>query len=64
MQTVNYFVTDFGTFELKTDILFRLKKDRRTKEGKLRARYEEALTVISEVAFKLDKSPSDLTFND
>ena len=49
---VNLIVTDFGTYLCPKEI-FILNSDRRTREGKMKARYINALMALDDIAWHL-----------
>ena len=51
---ISVFVTPFNTYQIESDVMIRMNPDRRTKEGKIRDRYEKALFAIDEIAWELD----------
>ncbi len=53
--------TDFGSVQIKTDKAFKLKTDGRTKQGKMRKQYFEAIEKLSQIAWELDCEISDIS---
>ena len=49
---VNLIVTDFGTYVCPKEV-FILKNDKRTREGKVKQRYINAVTELDEIAWEL-----------
>lgn len=60
MNIVPVFISAFGAYPIRTDALSGMKTDRRTYEGKLRAKYDEALSTLIEIAWTLGVHPTDI----
>lgn len=54
------FETDYGTYVIKSSLPHSLKRDRRTKEGKMLAKYEECIFILAEIAFELGEELPDI----
>ena len=64
MADCNYvMVTDFGTYNIKNNVLISDKGDRRTRTGKLKHRYDDAFRVLSLISFELDVELLDILPN-
>ena len=53
--------THYGAVQVKTGKAFKLKTDKRTKEGKLRQQIFQAIEALSEAAWMLDCDISDIS---
>lgn len=60
---MNYYIieTHFGAVQVKTGKAFNLKTDGRTKQGKMRKKYFQAIEMLSQVAWELDCDIEDIS---
>lgn len=53
--------THFGAVQIKTGKIHALPTDKRTKKGKMRAKYFEAIETIAKTAYELDCEIEDIS---
>lgn len=53
--------TDFGPVQIKTGKIHALPMDKRTKKGRMRAQYFEAIETITRIAYELDCEIEDIS---
>lgn len=63
IDLMNYYIieTDFRAVQIMTDKAFNLQTDGRTKQGKMRKKYFEAINILSQIAWELDCNIEDIS---
>lgn len=60
-KSIDVFIGNYGTFKIPSMKLGDLSRDKRTREGKLRSRYVNALYELEEIAFSLGLEAPDIS---